>query len=404
MKAPTPVMQTVQRVSIVLACALALAGCSTVKGWFGAGKDDKKALEPAELTDFTATAQATKLWSAQAGKGEGAIGVRQGPAVDAGKVFMAAIEGGVRAVDLQTGTEAWTWNPKREKDQPKLRLAGGPGAGGGLVVVGGLDGDVIALDEATGAEKWRARVGNEVIAAPVVGDGLVFVRANDGVVTAFDAASGERRWFWQRELPALTVRGNDSVVLGPGFVFVGNDDGSVAALATADGRLLWEQSVAQAEGRSELDRMSDIDGTPVLDGTTVYATSFKRQTMAIDGPSGRPIWQRDNGGPGRVGNASDRVVVADPSGSVWAIDKATGGSLWQQPVLARRNLAGVAVQGDYAVVADYDGYVHWLRLDTGALAARARVGGDPVRATPVVADGVLLVQNIEGEVTAFRIQ
>ncbi|BCT93789.1 outer membrane protein assembly factor BamB [Lysobacter helvus] len=404
MKAPTPVKSSVQRVSLVLCCVIALAGCSTVKGWFGAGKDEKKALEPAELTEFTPTATVKKLWSAKAGGGEGAIGVRQGPSVADGKVFMAAVEGGVRAVDLQTGAEAWKWDPKREKGKEKLRLSGGPGAGNGLVVVGGLDGEVIALDESTGAEKWHARVGNEVIAAPVIGEGLVFVRANDGVVTAFDAASGERRWFWQRELPALTVRGNDSVALGPGFVFVGNDDGSVTALSSTDGRLLWEQSVAQAEGRSELDRMSDIDGTPVIDGTTLYATSFKKQTMAIDGPSGRPIWQRDNGGAGRVGNGSDRVVVADPAGAVWAIDKATGGSLWQQPALARRNLAGVAVQGDYAVVADYDGYVHWLRLDTGAFAARSRVGGDPVRATPVVADGVLLVQNIDGEVTAFRIQ
>jgi outer membrane protein assembly factor BamB len=126
--------------------------------------------------------------------------------------------------------------------------------------------------------------------------------------------------------------------------------------------------------------------------------------MAIDGPTGRPLWQKDNGGAGRVGNASDRIVVSDPSGTVWAIDKASGGALWSQPVLARRSLTGVAVQGDYAVVADYDGYVHWLRLDTGAIAARARVGGDEVKAAPVVADGVLLVQNIDGEVTAFRLQ
>jgi outer membrane protein assembly factor BamB len=270
--------------------------------------------------------------------------------------------------------------------------------------VGGLDGEVIVLDAATGAEKWTGKVGAEVIAAPVIGDGLVFVRSNDGRVTAFDAASGQRRWFWSRDLPSLTVRGNDAILLGPGFVFVGNDDGTLVALSEQDGRLLWEQAVAQPEGRSELDRMADIDGTPVLDGTTIIASSFKNQTMAIDGPTGRPIWQRENGGAGRVGNASDRVVVADPAGTVWAIDKATGGSLWSQPGLARRDLTGVAVQGDYAVVGDFDGYVHWLRLDNGQFAARMRVGGDAVKAAPVVADGVLLVQNIDGEVSAFRLQ
>jgi len=394
----------VKYIAFVLAGMVALGGCTTVKGWFGGGKDDKKAQEPAKLTDITPTVQVSKLWSVDAGKGEGRIGVRQGPAVADGHVYVAAIEGGVHAYDLQTGASQWTYEPAKEKKKAALRLSGGPGAGGGLVVIGGLDGEVIALDAATGTEKWSSKVGAEVIAAPVIGDGLAIVHSIDGRVTAFDANTGARRWFWQRDLPALTVRGNDAVVMGPGYVFVGNDDGSVAALATPDGRLLWEQDVSTGEGRSELDRMADVDGTPVLDGTTVYASSFKRETMAIDGPSGRSIWTRGNGGPGRVGNGSDRVVVSDPAGTVWALDKGTGEALWSQPALARRSLTGVAVQGDYAVVGDYDGYVHWLRLDTGALAARARVGGDALRAAPVVSDGVLLVQNIDGEVTAFRLQ
>ena len=393
----------IQRASLVLACAFALAGCTTIKGWFG-GKDDKKAAEPAALTEFTPTAKVSKLWSTGAGKGEGRIGARQGPAVADGHVYAAAIEGGVRAFDLQTGQSLWHYEAKAEKDKQPIRISGGPGAGGGLVVVGGLDGEVIALDAANGAEKWHARVGNEVIAAPVVADGLVFVRSNDGRVTAFDAGSGERRWFWSREVPALSVRGNDSVVLGPGYVFVGNDDGTVAALSEQDGHLLWEQAVAQPEGRSELDRMADIDGAPVLDGTVLYATSFKRQTMAIDAPSGRPMWASDNGGAGRPGNASDRVVVADPAGTVWALDKNSGSALWSQPALARRSLSGVAVQGDYAVVGDYDGYLHWLRLDNGQFAARARAGGDAIRGAMVVADGVLVVQNIDGDISAFRVQ
>ena len=176
----------------------------------------------------------------------------------------------------------------------------------------------------------------------MVGDGFVIVRSNDGRVTAFDIASGQRRWFWQSELPSLTVRGNDHVTLGPGCVFVGNDDGSVAALSTQDGRLLWEQAVAQTEGRSELDRMADVDGAPVLDNTTIYATSFKGQTLAIDGPRGRPIWQRDNGGAGRIGTASDRVVVSDRAGSVWATTTVTSTGCAWIPVRSPRASASAA--------------------------------------------------------------
>jgi outer membrane protein assembly factor BamB len=384
------------RSAVLILCVFALAGCSTVKGWFGGKDKDKKANEPAELTKFTPTATVSKLWSAKAGKGEGLLGARQGPVVADGRVYAAAVEGGVHAFDLQTGAKVWTYDSD-------LELSGGPGAADGLVVVGGLEGDVIALDAATGAEKWKAKVANEVIAAPAIGQGMVFVRSNDGRVTAFDAATGERRWFWNHDLPTLTVRGNDAPTLGPGYVFVGNDDGTVSALALADGREFWSQTVAQPDGRTELDRMADVDGSPVLDNTILYATSFKKQTMAIDAPSGRPVWARDNGGAGRVGIAADRVVVSDPNGTVWALDKASGSALWSQPVLARRNLTSAAVQGDYAVVGDFDGYLHWLKLDTGDLAARERTGHDAVRATPVVADGILVAEDTDGGLSAYRI-
>ena len=383
------------RAAVVAACVIALGGCSTVKGWFGGGKKDKP-LEPAELTEFTATASVSELWSAKAGKGEGRLGARQGPMIADGRVYAAAVEGGVRAFDLQTGAVAWHY----DSDLP---LSGGPGAGEGIVAIGSLEGDVIALDASSGAEKWKAKVGNEVIAAPVIGQGMVFVRSNDGRVTAFDINSGERRWFWNHELPTLTVRGNDAPALGPGFVFVGNDDGTVAALAVADGRPLWEQVVAQPDGRTELDRMADIDGTPVLDGAVLYASSYKKQTMALDAPSGRPIWVRDVGGANRVGLSADRVVASDTGGNVSGLDKASGSAMWTQAALARRNLTGAAVQGDYAVVGDFDGYLHWLRLDNGELAARTRMGGKPLRAAPVVADGILVAQNIDGDVSAYRL-
>lgn len=386
-----------KRIVAIVALAAVLSGCSTVKGWFGKDKDDGKPTEPAELVDFTPTANVSKLWSANVGKGEDRLGVRQGPAVADGRVYAAAVKGGVHALDLQTGKSVWEY----KSDE---RVSGGPGAGDGLVVVGTLSGKVIALDAATGTEKWQAKLTNEVIAAPVVGEGLVFVRSNDGRVSAFDAASGERKWFSNHDLPSLTVRGNAPVTLGPGVLFVGNDDGTVSAMGSSDGRPLWNQVVGIPDGRTELERMADVDGPVVLEDTTVYATSFKKQTIAIDGPSGRPLWAQDNGGVGGLGLASGSVLVSDPAGTVWALDKSSGVSVWSNPTLARRSLTAPTVQGDYAVVGDFDGYVHWLRLDNGQEAARERVGGKALRAKPVVADGILLVQNVEGELSAFRLQ
>lgn len=383
--------------ALLLAALLAGGGCSTIRGWFGGGDDSKKASEPAELTEFTATASVSRLWTARAGKGEERIGARQGPTIANGRVYAAAVEDGVHAFDLQSGSSVWHY-------PSDLRLAGGPGAGDGIVVVGSLEGDVIALDASTGAEKWKAKVGNEVIAAPVIGQGLVVVHANDGQVTAFDMNSGERRWFWNQEQPPLTVRGISSVTLGPGHVFVGSDDGTVSALALADGRPIWEAQVASPDGRSELDRMADVDGAPVLEGGVLFASSYKGNTVAIEGPSGRVIWSSESGGSGRVGVATDRVTVSDRNGVVYGLDKATGGGMWQQGALARRNLTSASVHGNYSVVGDFEGYLHWIRLEDGALAARLRAGKDPLKATPAVADGVLVAQDVEGRLTAYRVQ
>ncbi|MEL1264348.1 outer membrane protein assembly factor BamB [Pseudoxanthomonas putridarboris] len=383
------------RLLIAATLLVALAGCSTIKGWFGSKeKEGEKPTEPAKLTDFAASTNVSKLWSANAGKGEGRVGVQQTPSINDGRVYAAAVEGGVRAFDLQTGRSVWQY-------KSKLRLSGGPGSGDGLVAVGTLDGQVIVLDASTGAEKWQAKVPNEVIAAPAIGQGMVFVRTNDGRVSAFDAASGERRWFWNNELPSLTVRGNAPVVLGPGVLFIGNDDGTVTALAANDGRPLWTQAVGIPEGRTELERMADVDGAPVLEGTTLFATSYKKETVAIEGPSGRPLWTRENGGAGGLGVTSSAVLVSDPAGTVWALDKYSGAALWSNTTLARRSLTAPTIHGDYAVVGDFDGYLHWLKLDNGEQAARARVGGKTLRGKPVEAGGVLVVQDVEGGLTAF---
>ena len=393
-----------KHVAVVALIALSLTGCSTMKGWF-AGKDAeaKKALEPAELVKFEPTVKVARMWSTSVGKGEGRIGVRQAPVVVDGRVYAAAVEGGVHALDLQTGRKIWQYVPAKEKKKPKLRLSGGPGAGEGLVVIGTLDGQVIALDAVDGSEKWRARVSGEVISAPAVANGMVFVRSNDGRVSALDASSGEQRWFNAQELPALTVRGNAPVVAGPGVLFIGNDDGTLAALAMQDGRPLWEQMVGTPEGRTELERMADVDGAPVLEGNTLYVSSFKNETLAIEGPTGRPLWSRDHGGSGGLGVSSGNVLVTDGKGVVYGLDKMSGAAMWSQQALARRSVTGPAIHGDYAVVGDYKGYLHWLRLDNGELAAREKAGGDALLAQPVVADGILLVQNVDGKLTAFRL-
>lgn len=384
------------RILAVTALAVAtLSGCTTVKGWFG-GRSEGKVGVPAKLENITPSVTVKTLWSASIGTGEKYLGIGQHPVIDNGRVYAAAVTGGVHAFELSSGRPLWS-------AASDLQLSGGPGAGDGLVVAGSLKGDVIALDAETGQEKWKAKVNNEVLSAPAVGMGMVFVHSNDGRVTAFDAATGERRWFYESELPALTVRGTSGITLGPGLIFVGGDNGKLTALRASDGSLIWSIPVAEPDGRSELERMADVDGETVLDGATLFATSYKNHTVAINGPSGQIMWDSEHGGARGLGTSNSAIVVTDPKGYVSALDKNTGGSLWQQTGLLNRRVSAPTVLGDYAVVGDFEGVVHWIRLSDGAFAARSQVGA-AVSGKPVVADGIVVIQSSDGKLAAFSLQ
>lgn len=383
------------KLAVAMVSLAMLSGCSTVKNLLdGRGKD--KSEDPTALVQISPSATVSQLWSASLGKGSKDLGIDMHPTIADGHVYVVAVEGGVSAFDLKTGQALWHY-------ASKLPLTGGPGAGDGIVVVGSLEGDVVALDAATGTEKWTSKVANEVLVAPAMGGGMVFVHSNDGRLTALDQATGERRWFYSPDVPSLTVRGTGGITVGPGILFVGNDNGTLTALSMSDGSVRWSAPVAQPDGRSELERMADVDGPAILDNTTLYATSYKNHTVAIDGPSGQLLWDRENGGQRGLGLSNSAVVVTDPTGKVWGLDRNTGSSLWQQNGLAYRKVSAPAVHGDYAVVGDLEGNLHWLRLSDGAFAARAKLSG-AISGQPVVSDGILVVQTEEGQLAAFALQ
>lgn len=380
-------------VLVLAASLLAVSGCGVFKG--RVNRDNLQ--PPAELTDYQATATVSEQWSRGVGDVEKRLGLRKAPAVADGRVYVGDLEGRVLALDAGSGAERWV-------AETGVRVGATIGVGEGLAVVGGLDGEVIALDATSGSERWRTRVSSEVIAAPAIARGLVVVRSHDGRMFGLDAASGERRWLYDRGLPPLTLRGNAAPVVVGGTVHAGYDDGRVVALRLEDGSVAWEQVLAVGEGRTELERMVDVDGPLLVDGSEVYALSYQGQAAALAGESGQPLWSREFSSYGGVSLSGDRLLVADEDGALYALDRRSGGALWKNDSLAHRWLTTPVVQGGHAVVGDFDGYLHWVDLDTGQLAARARVGRDPIRARPVVdADGTLYAMTVDGALAAFRL-
>lgn len=397
---------------VLLAALLATTtGCTTIKGWFA---DDKaKALAPAPLVEIAEPVAVRELWSRNLGDGNARRGLRQAPAVEGARLFVSNDAGEVLALGLASGDVLWDSNIVRTGKLGsrwtfwKRRIAdgglsGGPGVGNGLVVAGGRNGEVVALDAETGAERWRARVTSEVIAPPLVSGDRVVVRSNDGRTFGLDVADGARKWVFDRGLPSLSTRGTGAPVTDGELVYLGYDDGNVIALRMQDGNVVWIQRVAEPEGRNELDRMSDVDGEMQLGLGELYATSVAGQTLAVASANGRPLWSRDVGGYGGLVLLGDRLVLADPQGIVWALDRNNGSALWKQEGLARRWLSSPALQGDYVVFGDVEGYLHWIRTSDGQLAGRERVDRAPIRGTPQVAPtGELVVLSADGRLTAF---
>ena len=401
------------RILLLAALVAALSGCSTLRNVFSSKAS--KAAEPAELPVLQETLAVERVWSVKLGDGQSRQGLRQKPAIEGDRLYVSNDEGRVLALDANTGDLRWDSQAVEtgkvgsiwkfwQRRTLEGGLSGGPGVGNGLVVAGGRNGEVIALDAETGAERWRAQVTSEVASTPLVAGERVIIRSTDGRTFGLDAADGTRRWVFDRSVPILNTRGTASPVSDGQLVYLGHDDGVLIALTVQDGNEVWAQRVAEPDGRSDLDRMADIDGEIAVGYGEVFASSVKGYTMGVSSQNGQPLWTRDSGGFAGVALLADRVVVSDPSGTLWALERGNGTALWKQDVFARRWLTTAAVQGDYLVVGDVEGWLHWVRASDGVVVGRYRHEKEPVRGTPQVsASGLLYVVGSEGRLSAYRL-
>ena len=389
---------------IAMSSLVALAGCHSKK------KDNIEPPTPL-AKDFTPTVKVAKVWSARVGDGAGVTGVRMGPVVVGGVLYAASTDGEIAAFDAATGKSLWSkkssthgwfgWGDKHRKD---AFYAGGPAVDGDLLAIGTLDGHVYGLSSKDGSQRWVADLKSEVITPPAIVGDLVLVRTQDGRVYALDRATGNRRWVYdQGNVPLLSVRGNGPLLAANGVVFFGSDDGKLVALRMDNGEKLWEQPLASGDGRTDIERLDDADGAIVLDGSTLIGTAYHGNLVAIDGPSGRPLWSRQFSSYGSPAVSGNMVFAVNDQSQVWAFDRSGGADQWKNDALKYRWLTSPAVQGNYVVVGDVEGYVHWLQTGDGALAARERLSRKPIRAQPLVVGDLVYVEDIKGHIGAYRL-
>jgi len=369
---------------------LALVACGLV----ACGDDDVE--PPAELVEFQPAIEINTVWKQRVGKGTERLRLGLAPATDATRIYAGAYDGTAIAIDMVSGVPVW------EVDTG-LKLSAGPGVGGGMVVFGATDGVLIALDADTGKELWQHKATSEVIAAPAVNDEIVAYRSTDGSLTALRPSDGDERWSIIQTLPLLTLRGNSPPLIVGDYVIAGFDNGRIGAYSIDEGVSRWEYPIGSPSGRSEIERLVDIGMDIEAFGNVVYAASFQGRAAAIFLTTGDRFWERDFSSFIGLGVDNEHAYISDDASAVIALDRTTGQEVWRQRALRLRDITAAARHRETVVVADFEGYVHWLSAEDGSFLARERASSAQITAQPLSVGPLLFVQAEDGTVTAFEI-
>lgn len=381
------------RYLLIFLLALLLTGCGSMNpiNWLA---DEDNSEPPAELVELTGPAPARVLWSTSISGGADEQRVKLVPFVEHDRVYAASRSGEVRALDAATGRSLWSVDTD-------LEISGGPGAGEGLVLFGTSNGEVVALDRETGTEKWRVRVSSEVLSVPKAGQGVVVVHTIDGKLFGLEAATGNQKWVYDRSIPVLTLHGSSSPVIVGNYVICGFASGKLVMLDLNNGELLWEVTVAAPSGRSELERMVDIDGDPLLIGDVVYAVTYQGEMAAVSIQTGIVLWRRKLSSYAGMGADYGQIYVSDEADHVVSVDPGNGSALWKNQALQYRKLTAPVVLGERVMVGDFEGYLHFLSRIDGRLEGRLRVAKSAISTPPRVIDGIVYIYADGGEMAAI---
>ena len=376
--------------------AAVFVGLITLAACSGKTKSKDNVAIPKELTEIVAKNDFERVWATSIDTDGAERGEHLSPVAVGERIFIAG-QTEVRALERGSGKTIWS-------KKVEARISGGPGSDGKRVVVGTLDGEVMAFDATDGELLWTSEVTSEVLATPSLGEKIVVICSNDGRVSGLDLATGKRIWQVDRDVPLLTLRGTGSAIIEGDTAFIPGDSGKVIAVNVADGALRWEQAINVSNGRNELERVADIDGGAVVANGDLFVAGYNGQTSAVTVSSGSTLWTYQ--GPSVVGLIVDerRVYLTDSESQVIALDRRSGAEIWKQAALLNRFVTKPVVLGKSLVVADFEGYLHALNIDTGAQIGRTQLASEAFSTAPTTSQDLLIAQSSSGDVAAYRIR
>jgi len=379
---------------VVIPLVVGLAACSTVKGWFAA--DDEDPTAPVELVDIEQKVKISKQWSVGVGNGQGKGFYKLQPVISGGTIYAASADGELKAIDRDRGKTLW-------KADLETLLSGGVGVYEKALFLGSSDGFVLKVSADSGELLWSTRLQGEVLAPPQGNGRVVVAQTYDGKLQGLDFDSGEKLWTYDSNVPVLTIRGTGTPILNNNTVYAGFANGRVLAFDAESGAVQWEVRVAISQGRSEIERIVDVDGAMALVGSELYAASYQGRVVAIDAASGRKVWQQDVSSFSGVSQGFGNVYVADEDGTLYAYQRNGQGLRWQQDALGYRELSRPTPVSSYVAVSDLEGVVHVISQVDGEFVGRVKAGGDGARADMLADGNMLYVFTNDGKLIAYEI-
>lgn len=372
-----------------------LAGCA----------GEKDVVTMSELPKVSNQFTPKQLWKASVGNGSGQFYSNLHPTGQTGAVYAADRQGLVKAFSSKDGKLLWQTQlaDKRHFWQANASalLSGGLTISGDSLYVGSEKGVLYAVDTDKGKLLWKTNVGGEALSAPVVSDGFVLVHTSNGLLQALNQVDGTIKWTANMDLPTLSLRGESSPAVAFGAAIVGGDNGQVNAVLMQQGQFIWQQRIADPKGASEIDRIGDIDQTPVIVDQVVYAVAYNGDLAALDLRSGQPIWKRPIGAVHNFIVDGDKIYLVDQNDRVLALSRKDGMIIWSQSGLLHRLLTAPVLYHNYLVAGDSQGYLHWMNTDDGRFVAQQKVNSAGLLSEPTIVDDQLIIQAKDGDLYAF---
>ena len=354
--------------------------------------------------EYTPEVNPEIVWKESVGVGTDGQTLKLVPAIGSSRIFAADRNGLVQARDLSTGKLAWEVEIEDEQENA-VHFSGGPGLSSTAVILGTNNAEIFALSIENGSTLWKTSVPSEALSVPVVANNIVILRTTDGAVIALNEKTGQKVWSYEHNVPALTVRGTGAPLVLDDTIIEGYDNGKLMALHVEDGKYIWESSVTIPKGRSEVERLVDIDVDPIESKGVIYTASYNGGAAAVSILDGDVLW-RNEAVPSYTGLSQDEqyLYISNPDGHVLQLDKRTGSSLWEQKDLHGRKLTSPVVYQSYIVVGDIEGYVHWLSNTDGRQLGRVQVASDAIDAKPVVVGDTVYIYAKDGTLAAVKIR